>query len=271
MGMDLRAVARRSASDEVFDQIAGNIVRGDVVAGSSLLSERRLAEVLGVSRPVVREALQRLAHAGLVEVRQGGSTTVRDFRRHAGLNVLAQLLLPGGVLDLSVARSVVETRLFVGPQIAALAAQRSGPRLSRPLSEIADLLADEPDPIRSQRHALAFWEHLVDGADSIVLRLMFNSLRAAYEPLLDALAAVMGSETIRAGAYGALIAAIKRRDAERARRAAHDLLTPTTDQLLDAISRLEAHHEPDTAGVHTPRSDADRRTASKRRPAAGRR
>jgi GntR family transcriptional regulator, transcriptional repressor for pyruvate dehydrogenase complex len=275
MGMELQAVARRSASDEVFDQIAGNIVRGDAAAGSSLLSERRLAEVLGVSRPVVREALQRLAHAGLVEVRQGGLTTVRDFKRHAGLNVLAQLLLPGGMLDLSVARSVVETRLFVGPQIAALAAQRAGPRLGRPLSEVADLLAGEEDPIRSQRHALAFWEHLVDGADSIVLRLMFNSLRSAYEPVLDALAPVMGSETDRDGAYRGLIDAVKRRNAEGARRAAHDLLTPTTNLLLDAISRLEAHHEPDAAGVRAPRSPAprdaaERRTASKRRPAAGR-
>jgi DNA-binding FadR family transcriptional regulator len=174
------------------------------------------------------------------------------------------------VLDLSVARSVVETRLFVGPQIAALAAQRAGPRLSRPLSEVADLLAGEQDPIRSQRYALAFWDHLVDGADSIVLRLMFNSLRAAYEPVLDALAAVMGSETHRAGAYRGLVAAVNRRDAEGARRAAHELLTPTTDLLLDAISRLEAQHEPDTAGDSAPRSHANRRAAPKRRPAAGR-
>ena len=40
--------------------------------GESLPSERRLAEVLGVSRPAVREALKRVAAAGLVEVRPGG-------------------------------------------------------------------------------------------------------------------------------------------------------------------------------------------------------
>src|SRR3954462_5974607 len=47
--------------------------------GESLPSERRLAEVLGVSRPAVREAIKRLTQAGLVEVRQGDATTVRDF------------------------------------------------------------------------------------------------------------------------------------------------------------------------------------------------
>ena len=59
--------------------------------GESLPSERRLAEVLGVSRPAVREAIKRLTEAGLVEVRQGDATTVRDFRRHAGLEIQVSL------------------------------------------------------------------------------------------------------------------------------------------------------------------------------------
>jgi DNA-binding FadR family transcriptional regulator len=236
--MDLTPVARRSACDEVFDQLAGNIVRGGLAAGESLLSERRLAEVLGVSRPIVREALQRLASAGLVEVRQGGSTTVRDFKRHAGLNVLAQLLLPDGQLDLAVARSVLEARLCVGPQVAALAAERSGAQLGDRLRGVVALLEREEDPIRLQRHALDFWDHLVDGAESIVFRLMFNSLRTAYEPLLGALATMMQGEVSRAAAYRALIDALGTGNPEDARRTAHDLLAPTTKILLEAIQRL---------------------------------
>ena len=57
--MELRTVARRSVCDDVYDQLAANIMRGNLSAGQSLLSERRLAEVLGVSRPIVREALRR--------------------------------------------------------------------------------------------------------------------------------------------------------------------------------------------------------------------
>ena len=48
---------------------------------TALPSERRLAEVLGVSRPAVREALQRMAQTRLLDVRHGGATTVRDFRQ----------------------------------------------------------------------------------------------------------------------------------------------------------------------------------------------
>ncbi|MFC8014156.1 GntR family transcriptional regulator [Streptomyces cinereoruber] len=50
--MPLQQVNRRSVPDEVFDQLFGELVSGSVAPGESLPSERRLAEVLGVSREV---------------------------------------------------------------------------------------------------------------------------------------------------------------------------------------------------------------------------
>jgi DNA-binding FadR family transcriptional regulator len=230
-------VVKKSACDEVFDQLAANIVGGGLSAGQALLSERRLAEVLGVSRPIVREALQRLTNAGLVEVRQGGSTTVRDFKRDGGLNLLAQLLVAGGAVDLSVARSIVDARQRIGPEIAALAAERSGAALAPALNEAVGVLERAAQPAGRQRGALAFWDVLVDGADSIVFRLMFNSLRAAYEPVLDALATVLNEDPAR---HRALARAVVSGDPGKARRRATELLAPSTAALLDAIDQLEA-------------------------------
>ena len=123
----------------------GEVVDGGIGAGESLPSERRLAEVLGVSRPAVREALQRMAATRLVEVRHGGSTTVRDFRRYAGMDLLPRLLVRRGKLDASVARSVLEARLAIGPAVAALAAARGGPALAAALTETLDRLAGTDD------------------------------------------------------------------------------------------------------------------------------
>jgi GntR family transcriptional regulator, transcriptional repressor for pyruvate dehydrogenase complex len=238
-GMPLEPVARRSVPDEVFDQIVSGVVGGELAPGETLPSERRLAEVLKVSRPAVREALQRMAQAGLVEVRQGDATTVRDFRRHAGLDLLPRLLLPRGELDLAVARSVLEARLHVGPKVAALAAERAGARLEPDLRAAADALEADPDPVARQRNALTFWDHVVDGADSIAFRLMFNSLRAAYEPALEALASVMAAEVNRIAAYRTLAGAITAGDPPAAQAAAEDLLKPATDAFLSAIHTLE--------------------------------
>jgi GntR family transcriptional regulator, transcriptional repressor for pyruvate dehydrogenase complex len=237
--MALQPVHRRSVPEDVFEQIVAEVLSGEMQPGQSLPSERRLAEVLGVSRPAVREALKRLTAAGLVEVRHGDATTVRDFRRHSGLDLLPRLLLRNGELDLSVARSILETRLHNGPKVAELAAERRLPQLAGLLDESIRRLAVQDDPIERQRVALTFWDHIVDGADSIAFRLMYNTLRATYEPALPALATLMAAEVGQPGAYRKLADAIIDGDAARAKLAAQELLEPSTTAMIAAITSLE--------------------------------
>ena len=243
--MPLQPVSRRSVPDEVFDQVLSEVVDGGIGAGETLPSERRLAEVLGVSRPAVREALQRMAQTRLLDVRHGGATTVRDFRRYAGLDLLPRLLVRRGELDPAVARSILEARLVVGPGVAALAAERGGPALEAVLAETVDALGGTEDGVERQRHALAFWDVVVDGADSMVFRLMFNSLRAAYEPALEALAPLMADEVGQVGAYRLLTAAIGAGDPETARAAADRVLRPATTSLLTALAALDPDQSSD--------------------------
>lgn len=237
--MPLSPVARRTVPDEVYDQLLGEMLDGELAVGASLPSERRLAEVLGVSRPAVREALQRLVHAGYVDVRQGDATTVRDFRRLGGLDLLPRLLLARGGLDLGVARSILEARAHVGPKIAELAAARGGPDAADHLARVVEELRADDDGVRRQHAALVFWEHLVEAADSITFRLMFNSMRAAYVPLIEALAPLMAAEVDRVEAYADLTEAVVVGDPALARERAADLLGAATSGLVDAIDRMQ--------------------------------
>jgi len=239
--MALQPVSRRSVPEDVFEQILADVLSGEMQPGEALPSERRLAEVLGVSRPAVREALKRVAAAGLVEVRQGDATTVRDFRRHAGLDLLPRLLLQGGELDVAVARSILEARLHNGPKVAELAAERRLPGLAELLEQSIAALEAADDPVEQQRHALTFWDHVVDGADSIAFRLMFNTLRAAYEPALLALGTLMAAEVGQVQAYRALAGAIAAGEPAAAVMAARELLEPATTALVAALTALEGH------------------------------
>ncbi len=236
--MALQPVHRRSVPEDVFEQILAEVLSGEMQPGESLPSERRLAEVLGVSRPAVREALKRVVAAGLVEVRQGDATTVRDFRRHAGLDLLPRLLIRDHQLDVSVVRSILEARLHNGPKVAELAAQRRSPDLIERLTDTIEALEDATDAVERQQHAMAFWDHIVDGADSIVFRLMFNTLRTAYEPALPALATLMAAEVGRIESYRDLAAAIAAGDPGAAEAAARRLLEPATAALMAALSEI---------------------------------
>jgi len=148
-------------------------------------------------------------------------------------------MLRAGQLDMSVARSILEARLHNGPKVAELAAQRRPADLPERLAESIAKLEFDEDPIEQQRHAMGFWDHVVDGADSIVFRLMFNTLRAAYEPALPALATMMAAEVGRTDAYRTVARAIEAGDPVAARTAAHELLEPATTALLTALNALE--------------------------------
>jgi GntR family transcriptional regulator, transcriptional repressor for pyruvate dehydrogenase complex len=235
--MALQPVIRRSVPEVVFEQIATDVLSGEMQPGTALPSERRLAEVFGASRPAVREALKRLSAASLIEVRQGGVTTVRDFRRHAGLDVLPRLLFRNGELDLAVFRSILEARLRIGPKVAELAAERHGPELAESLEESLRTIETEEDPVEWQGVTLTFWDNVVDSAGSIVFRLMYNAFRAAYEPALAALATAMSGEVTRPDAYRKLTDAICAGDPAGAKKAAHDLLELADAAMIAVLDR----------------------------------
>ena len=238
----LTPVARSSVPDAVFEQLVGAIVGGDFAVGTPLPGERQLAERLGVSRPAVREAIQRLVQAGLVHVRHGEGTTVADYHRAAGPDLLPRLLLrpgpDGPELDLHVARSIVEVRLATGPDIARLAAER---RTDAQLGDLHDALArldTGDDPVELQHAALDWWSAAVDAADNVAYRLLFNSLATAYAPLIDALAVVLAREVRQVDGYRTLTDAIARRQPAVAHAAADDLLRAGTSAVLELLDDL---------------------------------
>jgi DNA-binding FadR family transcriptional regulator len=78
---DARATRRsrpRRLSTSVSDELLRRIVSGEYAVGTPLPPEPLLVDEFDVSRPVVREAVKSLESAGLVSIRQGDGTVVRD-------------------------------------------------------------------------------------------------------------------------------------------------------------------------------------------------
>jgi DNA-binding FadR family transcriptional regulator len=173
-------------------------------------------------------------------VRHGGVTTVRDFRRHAGLDVLPRLLFRDNELDGAVFCSILDTRLRIGPKVAELAAECHGPELAELLDDSLRILGTEKDPAEWHRETLTFWDHVVDGAGSIVFRLMYNAFRAAYEPALAALGTAMAPDAKRPDAYRKLAGAICAGDPAAAKDAAREVLELANAALIAALDRRGA-------------------------------
>ena len=239
---DLRPVQRQSLSDAVFEQLRDQILRGEREPGSSLPAERALCEALGVNRSAVREALRRLEQAGLVVVRQGGSSRVLDYRSSTSLDLLGVLLLGAdGRFDARVVRGILEMRSALGPDAARRAAERGGALCAERLAvAVAAMRRAQGDLAELQRLATRFWSDLVDGADNVAYRLAFNALHATYDRVRELLARPMQAELADAASYAALADAIGRADADAAEAEARALLRRGEAGVLDALRRVAA-------------------------------
>lgn len=110
---------RPSLVDAACEHIRTSIMSGVHRPGAQLPTEAEFVDVLGVSRTVIREAIARLAAAGLVEARQGKGLFVSETARYQAFQVTRD-----EVENLSDVIQLLELRLCVETEMAALAAER---------------------------------------------------------------------------------------------------------------------------------------------------
>ena len=77
--MSFKVIKKESTLEVIVQQIKNQIKKGILKPGEKLPSERKLADLLGVSRASVREAIQALAFSGYLEVIQGKGTYILEI------------------------------------------------------------------------------------------------------------------------------------------------------------------------------------------------
>jgi GntR family transcriptional repressor for pyruvate dehydrogenase complex len=116
-----RPLAVTRISDAVATELETRILEGSWKPGDRLPAERELALELGVSRPSLREALQKLAAKGLLVTRHGGGTVVTDRLEAAFVDPWQEMLQGHPLLQ----NDLLEFRHMLESQAAALAAERA--------------------------------------------------------------------------------------------------------------------------------------------------
>lgn len=171
--MTLTTIHRNSSLvDDVCQRLAHEIRKEQTDGDGWLPPERALAEQLGVSRTVVREATKRLELQGLIEVRHGIGIKVVD-KLHKPLNGSLSLLIPdaGGRL-----RQFIEVRSLLEPEVARLAALRAKPAQLRALRKVQQRLAVTRDVDEAVACDMDFHRLLAQASGNEVFALLLESL-----------------------------------------------------------------------------------------------
>jgi GntR family transcriptional regulator, negative regulator for fad regulon and positive regulator of fabA len=164
---------------EVAEQrLLDAILSGHFAVNSVLPGERDLAAQIGVTRPTLREALQRLARDGWLDIQHGKPTRVRDYWQEGNMGVLSMLAQMPSQQTADFVAHLLEIRVLLAPAYTRQAMEAAA-------SEIADLLdqfAELDDT--SEAFAAADWElhHLLTlRASNPIFRLLLNSFQSLYQ------------------------------------------------------------------------------------------
>ncbi|WP_298440702.1 FadR/GntR family transcriptional regulator [Gordonia sp. (in: high G+C Gram-positive bacteria)] len=217
----MREVKRGTLIAQVTEQLREEIARGRWVVGQRIPTEPELCEMTGTARNTVREAVQSLVHAGLLERRQGSGTYVvaRDEREVAF----------GGFFAAARRRDLLELREALEVTAAGLAAER---RSDADVAELRRLLALRNRDWPEQEPPVD-WPAAVETDARLHRAIVAASHNAVYlefyDSLLPALREVIVHQAGGAGpsntaAHELLVDAVIARDAGAARTAASVLI-----------------------------------------------
>ncbi|MDP1829114.1 MAG: fatty acid metabolism transcriptional regulator FadR [Archangium sp.] len=193
---------------------------------STLPAERELALKLGVTRPTLREALQRLDRDGWIDVRHGKSTRVRDIWREGGLNVLAAVVRNGGPLPERFVSNLLEVRLAMAPAYARAAVQANARIIAKMLNE-----ADRP-----AQNAEAFAEFdwvlhsaLTRASENPVFTLILNGFGDLYRVMAVLYFEAPAARKASTAFYDALGDAARKQQPERAEKVTREAMQHSLD------------------------------------------
>jgi GntR family transcriptional repressor for pyruvate dehydrogenase complex len=232
-------------SDAVAASLERRILEGSLKPGDRLPPERELAAEFGVSRPSLREAIQKLATKGLVQTRQGGGTSVTDSLESSFFDPWQDLM--GAHPNLR--EDMLEFRRMLEGQAAEWAAERATEadlkRLTLAFESLNEAFSADDLGRRAQTD-IAFHQAVGEAAHNVLLghlsaallRLMHDNISLNLGELRNIPAAGVSLKS----QHGAIFSAIAERKPGAARAAAEthiDFVRATLAQSLRSAARRE--------------------------------
>jgi len=216
MSLDLKSDFETVRRDKVYEGVAKQIERlilKKLQPGDKLPSERDLAEILGVSRSSIRDAIRSLELMGMVEPRQGAGTIVREISSDSLVNPLANARrrkeeMVGELLDF---------RKMLEPPLAARAATRAS---ADEIAEMQDILQRQEEKLRGGESTIGedteFHYAIALASGNSVVRKVLDTLMDLLRDSRERSLQVDGRPQKSLAGHRRILAAINRHDAEAA-------------------------------------------------------
>src|SRR5688572_24968045 len=177
----LKPIASLTMADQVETQLRDYIINRSIRPGDSIPKEMEIAEALGVSRNVVREALSRLRMLGLIESRKrrGMILTQPDV-----MNGFERILHPT-ILDINIRKQLFELRLVLEVGLGDLLFARKNEGHLAKLDAIVERERKANTEIERIRWEVDFHSTLYEIAGNDTLKRFLTILMHVFEYVVE--------------------------------------------------------------------------------------
>ena len=197
------------------------ILDGTYPAGGALPAERALAKALGVTRPTLREALQRLERDGWLTINQGKPTRVRDYWRDGGLNVLNAIVQQTGSLPPNFVTRLLQVRLAMAPAYVRAAVEHD----PRPIiAHLEGHTALEDTPAAYAAYDWTLHHILTVASGNPIYTLILNGFAGFYERIAQHYFAREEARQASRAYYAALLPLVRTGEADGAERLSAEVM-----------------------------------------------
>lgn len=234
--MTYRRVKQPKISDVIVEQLETMILEGTLQPGQRLPSERELSKQFEVSRPSLREAVQKLVAKGLLTSRQGGGTYVAEKLGASFSDPLMELFAshPEAQYDLLEFRHALEG---VIAYYAALRSTEADKAAIRKKYEELEQFHKTKEFEKEVQADVDFHLRIAEATHNMVLlhtmRALWGLLKRNIMSNLENIYPKPGHRTKIHAQHKLLMDAIFSGDPEAARHAAHEHLAYVEEALLE--------------------------------------
>ena len=219
--MGIEPIKSTRIYEAIVRQVKAMIAEGRLKSGDQLPPERDLAEKFVVSRTSVREALRALESLGLIEIRPGEGTFVREVSVERLIEPLALVMLS----QREAIGELFEARGLIEPSIAAFAARRATPH---DIEEMSRILEDQAKEVAAGRTGLQqdaeFHSAIAAAAHNRAISRLVHGIMDLLTQSREESLSTPGRPTRSHESHRRILAAIAGRDEEGARAAMLDHL-----------------------------------------------
>ena len=159
------------------NEILKAIISNEWPAGHKLPPERELAEIIGVTRPTLREVLQRLSRDGWLKITHGRPTIVNDYKLDGGLGVLKTMVNHKDLSSSNLIEDWLEFRTLILPGLAQKAVTINAKSI---IDKLENAPMAESDSIE---FAIFDWEIqmlIISQSGNSIAKMLYNDLTNIY-------------------------------------------------------------------------------------------